>query len=87
MKRFLAITASLICCMGNEMPAKADFTSDSNAVCEAIVNLNQVSGASAAPGTPLGNIVAGKIRGEFSYSTLWELAKASGNSDDCKRMY
>ena len=27
MKRFLAITASLICCMGNEMPANAQFHS------------------------------------------------------------
>ena len=36
MKRFLAITASLICCMGNEMPAKASI----NKATEMISNAN-----------------------------------------------
>ena len=29
MKRFIAIAATAICCMGNEMPAKADYYSHS----------------------------------------------------------
>lgn len=88
MKKLILNTACVVaCCMGNQMPAKADATAAINKFCTALVELNKTSMSSAAPGTALGGVLSKKDYNGFTYTQLWVVAKSQGTSQACRQMY
>lgn len=86
-KSTIATAAVITCCLGNEMPAKASLQASMNQFCSSVINLNNSTGLSAAPGST-GAKAAIRIAGSdnATYRQLWTLAKRQGGYD-CQRMY
>lgn len=90
-KAAITTAAVITCCLGNEMPAKANIVNNANNFCKHVVELNRILGSSAAPGsTGEQMLIAYTGHNNFSgytYGQLYNIAKKLGTSSDCRRMY
>lgn len=86
-KATIATAAVTVCCFGNEMPAKASLAASINNFCSSVIQMNNKTGMSAAPGTTGGSAVIriSKVN-SATYQELWTLAKSAGGHN-CQRMY
>ena len=75
MKKLLAITSVLICCMGNDYPVKASVSEGANEVCYSARKANAL-GVALAPGTKVALMTAKKNNiSDATYKLVWEDTK------------